>query len=100
MTSAERIYQITKKIPKGKVLTYQKLANLAKIKSPRIVGTFLHQNPDPQKIPCHRVVNSQGRLAKHFAFGGITGQAQRLRSEGIAVKNSQVDLEKYLWVVK
>lgn len=66
------------------------------IKSPRVIGNILHHNPDESLNPCHRVVNSSGKLAGHFAFGGIKGQTKKLEAEGITVKNGKVDLGKYL----
>lgn len=94
----DKIYEVTAKIPKGKVSTYGRIAKLAGVKSPRPVGNWLHHNPDPKTIPCHRVVNSQGRLAKNFgAKGKIKTQTARLRQEGVEVMNNRVDLKKYGW---
>ena len=59
------------------------------------VGNALHKNPDPEHIPCYRVVNSKGELSGAFAFGGADEQANRLRADGIAVINNRVDLVKY-----
>ena len=50
----------------------------------------LHGNPDPEHIPCHRVVNAQGRLPRAYAFGGIEAQRCLLESEGVVFKNNQV----------
>ena len=62
------------------------------------MGYALHANPDPDGIPCFRVVNRFGRLAPAFAFGGTDAQARLLRAEGIEVReDNTVDLEKYLW---
>ena len=55
----------------------------------------MHKNPDPQHIPCHRVVNSKGELAPGFAFGGEEEQRKRLEKEGVEVKDGKVDLKKY-----
>ncbi len=97
MNASEQIYEAAKKIPKGKVITYKALGQLSGIKNSRVVGNALHKNPDPSKIPCHRVVNSQGKLAEHFAFGGLKGQKEKLEKEGVSVHNFSVDLTKYLW---
>jgi len=96
-TISEKVYKILRKIPKGKVLTYKKLAILSGIKSPRVVGNILHRNPDQSLNPCHRVVSSDGKLAEHFVFGGIKGQTKKLEDEGVIVKNGKVDLLKFLW---
>ena len=61
----------------------------------RAVGNALHKNPDPEGIPCYRVVNSQGKLADAFAFGGAGIQKRRLEADGIEVKDNKVDLAKY-----
>ena len=61
----------------------------------RAVGNALHKNPDPENIPCYRVVNSKGELAGAFAFGGADVQAERLRADGIEVENGRVDLKRY-----
>jgi alkylated DNA nucleotide flippase Atl1 len=59
------------------------------------VGNILHQNPDPGKYPCYKVVNSQGKLSASFAFGGMAGQQVLLEAEGIAVTEGKVDLSVY-----
>jgi len=99
MTNKEIIYKITSKIPKGKVITYGQVAKLAGIKSPRVVGNILHKNTDPEKIPCHRVVNSKGKIAKNYAFGDAKGQIEKLVVDGISVDEGRVNLSKYLWRV-
>ena len=92
----KRIYEAVKKIPKGKVATYAQIAEMAgDRKMARAVGNALHNNPDPDNIPCFRVVNSKGECSGSFAFGGLDEQAKRLREDGIEVVNNKVDLEKY-----
>ena len=92
----KRIYEAVKKIPKGRVATYAQVAEMAGDKKmARAVGNALHKNPEPGKIPCHRVVNSKGELAGEFAFGGAWKQGEILQSEGVEVINGRVDLEKY-----
>ena len=91
-----RIYEAVKKIPKGCVATYGQVAELAGDKKmARAVGNALHKNPDPNGIPCYRVVNSKGELAGEFAFGGAGAQARLLEADGIEVINGRVDLKKY-----
>ena len=93
---SKRIYEAVQKIPKGKVATYGQIAELAGDKKmARAVGNALHKNPDPEQIPCYRVVNAKGELAGEFAFGGKGEQAKLLKADGIEVKNGRVDLEKY-----
>lgn len=91
-----RIYEAVKKIPKGCVATYGQVAELSGDKKmARAVGNALHKNPDPDGIPCYRVVNSKGELAGEFAFGGAGAQARLLEADGIEVINGRVDLKKY-----
>ena len=92
----KRIYEAVKKIPKGKVATYGQVAEMAgDRKMARAVGNALHKNPDPNGIPCYRVVNAKGELAGEFAFGGEGAQRKLLEADGIAVVNGRVDLKKY-----
>ena len=92
----KRIYEAVKKIPKGCVATYGKVAEMAgNPRMSRAVGNALHKNPDPLHIPCFRVVNSKGELAGAFAFGGGKAQAELLREDGVEVVDGKVDLEKY-----
>ena len=92
----KRIYEAVKKIPKGCVATYGKVAEMAgNPRMSRAVGNALHKNPDPEQIPCYRVVNSKGELAGAFAFGGENVQKKLLEADGIEVINGKVDLKKY-----
>lgn len=93
-----KIYEAVQKIPKGKVATYKTVAAVAgDPKMARAVGNALHKNPDPDHIPCYRVVNAQGRLADAFVFGGINVQEKLLKADGIEVKDNHVDLSKFGW---
>ncbi len=99
MTTFEKIYEIVKMIPYGKVATYGQIAMMAG--NPhwaRVVGYALHVNPDPENIPCFRVVNRFGGLSEAFAFGGVNKQADLLRAEGVEVSEDNiVNLERFLW---
>ncbi len=94
----QRVYDYLRTVPKGKVVTYGQIAaHLGNPKLSRAVGNALHHNPDPGKYPCYKVVNAQGQLSQHFAFGGSDGQKQQLENDGIQVVNGKVDLGKYQW---
>ena len=94
----ELIYDIVKQIPKGTVATYGQVAALAGNKRwSRVVGYALHVNPDPEHIPCHRVVNRLGEVSKAFAFGGENRQIELLKNEGVSFEEGRVDLKKYGW---
>lgn len=95
-TLYDKIYEAVMTIPYGQVATYGQIAVIAGNKGyARIVGNALHKNPAPGIIPCHRVVNAKGRLAEHFAFGGLSEQQKLLEAEGVEVSDGFVDLEKY-----
>lgn len=92
----KRIYEAVKKIPKGHVATYAQVAEMAgDRKMARAVGNALHRNPDPENIPCFRVVNTKGELAGGFAFGGAEVQARLLEEDGVKITDGKVDLEVY-----
>lgn len=94
----EKIYEIVRRIPYGKVATYGQVAALAgNPRWSRVVGYALHVNPDPKGIPCYRVVNRLGEPSVAFAFGGINEQILLLENEGVEFTDGRVDLEKYLW---
>lgn len=95
----ERIYDVVRKIPLGRVATYGMVAQLAgNPRWARVVGYALHSNPEPGVIPCHRVVNRFGGLAPSFAFGGENRQRELLQNEGIGFEeDGTVDLTRFLW---
>ena len=97
MNTFEKIYEVVKNIPEGRVATYGQVALLAgNPRRARVVGYALHVNPEPSIIPCHRVVNREGKVAPGFAFGGEGVQRQLLESEGIVFEtDGRIDLEKY-----
>lgn len=99
MNTFEKIYEVVKQIPKGKVATYGLVALLAgNPRLARVVGYALHVNPEPGTIPCHRVVNRLGEVSKAFAFGGENMQRILLSEEGIEfTPDGKVDLNIYLW---
>lgn len=97
----EEVYKFLRTIPKGKVVTYGQIAEyLGNKKLARIVGNILHNNPDKEKYPCYKVVDSKGNLSRNFAFGGIEKQKEYLEKEGIIVINYKVDLGKYKVQIK
>ena len=96
MTFFEEVYELLKTIPKGKVTTYGDIAKaLGKPRSSRVVGYALHSNPDPENIPCFKVVNKDGFLTPAFVFGGLEIQKALLENDGVKVEVDRVDLSKY-----
>lgn len=97
MNTFEKVYLAVSKIPLGKVTTYGEIAKSIGIKNARIIGFALHENKDPDNIPCHRVVNKNGETAKGYAFGGLEIQKKLLINEGVIFKNGKIDLSKYFF---
>ena len=94
----EKIYEVVKQIPYGQVATYGQVAAIAGNKRwARVVGYALHANPDPDNIPCYRVVNKEGRVSDAFAFGGKNKQVELLEAEGVKFINGYVDMVHYQW---
>ena len=93
----EQVYEFVKGIPAGRVATYGQIAeHLGNRNLCRAVGNILHRNPNPEEIPCHRVVNAKGKLSDAFAFGGAAAQRQLLEREGIVFEgDGTIDLNQY-----
>lgn len=91
-TFKEKVYEITRNIPKGKVATYGQIAEMAgNKKAARAVGVLMRTNPDAPHTPCHRVVSADGSLTGYSAEGGIKRKMQMLLAEGVIFKNDKVD---------
>ena len=98
MSFRDKVYELTRQIPKGKVATYGQLAKLAgNPKAGRAVGVFMRVNQDAPHTPCHRVVASDGSLTGYSGVGGISKKKQMLMSEGISFSGVKVDLGVSLW---
>ncbi|MDR0854721.1 MAG: MGMT family protein [Clostridiales Family XIII bacterium] len=97
--SFEIIYDVVRQIPEGRVATYGQIARLAgNPRWSRVVGYALHVNPDPEHIPCHRVVNRLGEVSSAFAFGGPNMQVVYLEDEGVIFgEDGRVPLDEYQW---
>jgi len=91
-----KVYNILSQIPKGKVTTYKMIADKLNSKAYRAVGSACNKNPYAPNIPCHRVVNSDGRVGG-FARGK-KAKILLLKKEGVFVKKDKiVDFEKKLF---
>lgn len=98
--SFERIYRVVKRLPYGQVATYGQVASLAGNKRwARVVGYALHVNPDPEHIPCYRVVNRFGEVSEAFVFGGRNRQIDLLEAEGVEFEDGRVDLKRFQWEI-
>jgi len=91
----QKVYNLCKKVPKGKVTTYKIIAEKLGTKAYRAVGNALNRNPYWPKVPCHRVVNSDGFVGG-FAKG-TKNKIKLLKKEGVEIKNNNiVNLNKFL----
>ncbi len=88
-----KVYKVTKKIPKGKVSTYKDTAHALNCKAYQAVGQALNKNPYAPQVPCHRVIAANGTLGG-FATG-IQKKKQLLRKEGIKIQENKIDLKRY-----
>jgi methylated-DNA-[protein]-cysteine S-methyltransferase len=93
MTFDEKVWAITTRIPKGKVATYAWVARQMGSNGYRAVGRALNRNPYAPKVPCHRVVGSNGTLTG-FA-GGLKAKQELLSNEGIEMVKGKVDLRRF-----
>lgn len=89
-----QVFAYIAQIPPGRVTTYGELGRQLGI-NPRYVGRILHQNTDPDRFPCHRVIKSDGQIASGYAFGGPGIQQKLLESEGVVFTNGRVDLRRF-----
>ena len=93
----EKIYDIVRQVPFGKVATYGQIARIAgNPRLSRVVGYAM--NVSPENVPCHRVVNRCGGLSDAFSPFGKESHRLLLEIEGVEFKaDGCVDMERYLW---
>lgn len=95
----ERVYEIARQIPYGRVTSYGAIAKaLGTARSARMVGWAMNASHDLEDVPAHRVVNRKGLLTGKHHFEGTNLMQQLLESEGIKVVDNQIiDFEKHFW---
>lgn len=95
----ERVYQIARQIPYGRVTSYGAIAKcMGAARSARMVGWAMNASHNLQDIPAHRVVNRNGMLSGKHHFQGTNLMQQLLESEGVIVVDNQiVDFERVFW---
>ena len=95
----ERVYEIVKQIPEGKVTSYGAIAKaLGTARSARMVGWAMNATHSRDDIPAHRVVNQKGLLSGKHHFDGSNLMQQLLENEGVKVVDNQiVDFDNYFW---
>jgi methylated-DNA-[protein]-cysteine S-methyltransferase len=97
MTFQQRVLDLTRKIPNGRVTTYKLIANKLGTKAYRAVGTALKNNKTPIIIPCHRVINSNGTVGSYKGKQNSKEKIRLLRKEGIVIENNKIaQLDKHL----
>lgn len=93
-----KVYDLCRKIPEGKVATYGQLARLAgKPKAARAVGMYMRLNSDAPHTPCHRVVASNGSLTGYSGNGGLMAKKKMLLQEGVFFHKAKINLELSKW---
>ncbi len=95
MNFNERVWALCRRIPRGRVATYGDLAAAMDSRACRAVGQALHRNPLAPKVPCHRVVGSDGKLTGYAE--GLAAKARMLHDEGVCVAEGRVNLKEYRW---
>jgi methylated-DNA-[protein]-cysteine S-methyltransferase len=85
----DKVYQLLNQIPPGRVTTYREIAQALDCKAYRAIGRILNRNPNAPRVPCHRVVMSDGTLGG-YAFGTDRKNAL-LRQEGVSVVNNRIE---------
>lgn len=84
----KQLQALLEEIPKGKVTTYKEIAIAMNTRAYRYIGQLLNKNPEPNKYPCYKVVNSNGELGG-FAYG-CDDKIKRLNKDGVEVKDGRV----------
>ena len=93
---SEKVYSVLKKVPRGRVTTYKAIAEALNTKACRAVGNALNRNPYAPKVPCHRVVKSNGNIGGYAE--GVRKKIKLLKKEGVQTKNnSVVDFNKKMF---
>ena len=95
----DRVYEVCRKIPEGRVTSYGAIAKyLGAARSARMVGWAMNSSHNLEDVPAHRVVNRNGVLTGKHHFGGTNAMQQLLEEEGVQVKELQVlNFEKHFW---
>jgi O-6-methylguanine DNA methyltransferase len=93
MNFDEKVWKLMERIPKGRVTTYGEIAKKLDTKAYRAVGNACRKNPYAPRVPCHRVVRSDGTIG---GFGGKTSgksveeKTRMLRNENVEVKDGKI----------
>ena len=94
-----KVYDLLGKVPKGRVTTYKNLAAEAGT-HPRAVAMYMKHNEDPVKIPCYKVVRSDGSPGGYSSGKGIPEKIALLKRDGIEIKNGKIDLNTHKYAFR
>ncbi|HLS82597.1 MAG TPA: MGMT family protein [Steroidobacter sp.] len=95
-SSAERILEAVRRIPRGRVSTYGQVADAAGLpRRARLVGTVLRETS--ARVPWHRVVNAGGRISFPVGSDAYEQQRRRLEREKVVLLGGRIDLKRYGW---
>lgn len=95
----ERVYDVVRMIPRGKVSTYLAVAGVLGIRSAQAIGQALKRNPYAPEVPCHRVVASGGKIGGFYGESSgprISDKCSMLLEEGVRFKDGTIDLTEFL----
>ena len=94
----EQVYDLVKKVPKGKVVTYGQVSEQIASCPPRVVGYAMAAVEDPE-IPWQRVINSKGEVSPRVWGDGSVTQQEILTAEGVQFnQNGKVNLRKFRYI--
>ena len=101
-TLNELVFAALKKIPRGRIVTYKILAHaIGRPRAARAVANAVGRNKQAPRVPCHRVIRSDGQIGGYSGCGGATAKMRLLKNEGVAVRRSRVEnLQKFLYNFK
>lgn len=92
------VFEVTRKVPRGRVTTYGAIADYLALGSARMVGWALHQVKWEDGVPAHRVVNRKGELSGRHHFNPPSRMQELLEQEGVVVEDDRVkDFKKLFW---
>lgn len=94
-----KIYKLVKKIPKGKITTYKEIGEKLNTKAYRLIGQILSKNKN-KKIPCHRVINSNGSIGGYLGIKNNPEKIKILKKEGLKIKKNKIEIKKYFFNLK
>ena len=101
MNFNQKVWDVCRQIPKGKITTYKAIAEKLNTKAYRAVGSALKKNPYAPKVPCHRVVNSDGTIGGYKGIRNNNEKIRLLNKEGIITrKGNIVNFKQLLYLIR